>query len=222
VNQNPNKLLVEGHDDLFSVAGLMRHYINWPNNRDEVPVWIEVGYGASNILEKDYISTLVKNSTTKVLGVMLDADLDANARYDSFRNLCIGLFPKMPKQLPSDGLIIDNDEGKRIGLWLMPDNISKGAIEVFLKFLVPDTSNKEWQHAVKATTDAKGLGCKYKDCHMDKANLYSWLAWQDEPGQSPGNALTRKILDPKAPTAKPFVKWFMNLYSLQPSNNVLS
>jgi hypothetical protein len=222
VSQKQNKLIVEGHDDLFSVAGLMRHYVNWPDNKEEVPVWIEVANGASSILQKDYISTLVKNSTTKVLGVMLDADLDAGARYDSFKNLCVGLFPKIPKQLPAEGLIVDNDDGKRIGLWVMPDNASKGAIEVFLKYLVPDASDKEWQHAVKATSEAKKLGCKYKDCHLDKANLYSWLAWQDEPGQSPGNALTKKILDPRASTAKPFVKWFMDLYSLQPSNTLLS
>jgi hypothetical protein len=57
---------------------------------------------------------------------------------------------------------------------------------------------------------------------MDKANLYTWLAWQDEPGQTPGHALTRKILDPSSPSALSFVKWFMALYSLQPSNKILS
>jgi hypothetical protein len=139
----------------------------------------------------------------------------------SFRNLCLGFFPAMPKLLPESGLIVDNSDGKRLGLWIMPDNVSKGAIEIFLKFLVPDTEKDRWQHAVKSTSEAKNLGCKYKDCHTDKANLYSWLAWQDEPGQSPGNALTKKILDPKSPSAMPFVKWFMGLYSLQPSNELL-
>ena len=207
---------------MFSVAGLMRHFVNWPENKDDVPVLIQVGYGVSKILEKDYLSALIKDPSTTVLGVMLDADLDASSRYDSFRNLCKDFFPRMPTQLPATGLIENNDDGKRIGLWLMPDNISKGAIETFLRVLVPDTANKEWQHAVKSTSEARTLGCKYKDCHMDKANLYSWLAWQDEPGQSPGNALTRKVLDPKSASAKPFVTWFMKLYSLQPSNAVLN
>ena len=200
----------------------MRHYVNWPTKKEDYPVHIEVGFGASNILEKDYISTLIKDSNIKSLGVMLDADIDAGSRYASFRNICIGIFPGMPKLLPESGLIIENWDGKRIGLWVMPENVSKGAIEIFLKFLVPDIAKNEWQHAVKSTTEARILGCKYKDCHVHKANLYSWLAWQDEPGQSPGNALTRKILDPKSPSAKPFVKWFMELYSLQPSNTLLS
>ena len=200
----------------------MRHHVKWPENKDDYPVWIEVGYGATQILDKDYLSASIKDPSTNVLGVMLDADLDAGSRYDSFRNLCLGFFPDMPQQLPESGLIVDNSDGKRLGLWIMPDNVSKGAIEIFLKFLVPERDQKGWQHAVESTMKAKKLGCKYKDCHLDKANLYSWLAWQDEPGQSPGNALTRKVLDPKSPNAAPFVIWFMQLYSLQRSEELFS
>jgi hypothetical protein len=49
---------------------------------------------------------------------------------------------------------------------------------------------------------------------LPKAFLYTWLAWQDEPGQHPGAALTRKILDPHAASAVPFVNWFRQLYVL--------
>jgi hypothetical protein len=60
----------------------MRHYINWPtNSKDDYPVWIEVGFGASKILDRVYLSTSIKDPSTKVLGVMLDADLDATSRY---------------------------------------------------------------------------------------------------------------------------------------------
>jgi hypothetical protein len=114
VSHKPNKLLLEGHDDLFSVAGLMRHFVNWPDNKDDVPVWIQVGKGVSIILEKDYISTSIKDPSTTVLGVMLDADLDASSRYDSFRNLCKEYFPRMPTQLPATGLIDNNDDGKAV------------------------------------------------------------------------------------------------------------
>ncbi len=220
MNQNPNKLLVEGYDDLFSVIGLMRHHINWPANKDSAPIWIDVGNGATQILQKEYLSTSIKDPSTKVLGVMLDADLDAGSRYDSFRNLCLEFFPDIPKLMPGGGLIITNSDGKRLGLWIMPDNASQGAMEMFLKFLVPDKEQNAWRHAVRSTAEAKNFGCKYKDCHLDKANLYSWLAWQDEPGQSPGKALTRKILDPKSPSAAPFVKWIMDLYSLQHSSEL--
>jgi len=215
VNQNPNKLFVEGHDDLRSVVGLMRHHVKWSEKKTDAPVWIEIGSGVTKILQKEYLSTLMKDPSSKVLGVMLDADLDAGSRYDSFRKLCLDFFPTIPKTLPESGLIVDNSDGKRLGLWIMPDNASQGAMEMFLKFLVPPTEHNGWEHAVKSTLEAKTIGCKYKECHLDKAHLYSWLAWQDEPGQSPGNALTSKILDPKSPSATTFVNWMIALYSLQ-------
>jgi hypothetical protein len=221
VNPPQNKwLLVEGYDDLRSIAGLMRHHVNWPQEKHLAPVWIEIGSGAESILQKDYISTLLKTPNIKTLGIMLDANGDPISRFSSFRNLCVGSFPNIPKQLPTEGLITDNNDGQRIGLWVMPDNSSKGAIEIFLKYLIPDSTAPVWAHAVKSVTEAKKLGASCKECHIEKANIFTWLAWQDEPGQSPGTALARKVLDPTASNAKPFVKWFMELYQLQPSINL--
>lgn len=51
-----------------------------------------------------------------------------------------------------------------------------------------------------------------KPAPFEKANLHTWLAWQDEPGYPPGTALTRQLLDPHKETAAPFVKWFRNLF----------
>jgi hypothetical protein len=167
------------------------------------------------MLEKDFLSAKIKESNYDTLGIMLDADLNAEGRYQSFRNVCIGDFPDMPKQLPREGLIHTKKDGKRIGLWVMPDNNSKGAIEVFLKYLIPGLTTPVWEHAVKSVAEARVKGSTCKECHLDKANLFTWLAWQDEPGQNPGKALTRKILDPHSDTAKPFVRWFMELYQLE-------
>jgi hypothetical protein len=223
VRENPNRLLVEGQDDLFSIVGLMRHYVNWPKGKvknEDHPVLIRAVGGVEEILEPNYIPALIKDPTIKTLGVMFDADNDPISRYSSFKNLCIPYFQKMPKQLSAGGLIEQNEEGKRIGLWIMPDNVSKGAIELFIKELVPNTGIPSWQHAITSVIEARNKGATCRDCHVDKANLYSWLAWQDEPGQYPGHALTKKILDPKAPSAALFVKWFLELYSLQPSINL--
>ncbi|MDD5262905.1 MAG: hypothetical protein PHD76_13760 [Methylacidiphilales bacterium] len=216
-SDNPKRLIVEGQDDLYSVVGLMQHHIDWPSDRNASPVFIDIGHSVDEILAQDYITTLIKDPTISALGIMLDADEHAASRYSSFKHHCSRLFPKLPKDLPTQGLIIDNDDEKRIGLWVMPDNVSSGALEVFLQYLVPDASAAIWQHAVQSASDARDKGAQYRDCHRDKANLYTWLAWQDEPGQSPGRALTRKILDPSSPNAALFIKWFMELYSLQPS-----
>jgi hypothetical protein len=145
---------------------------------------------------------------------MLDADTKPRGRYDSVRNLCLSVFPDLPADLPNTGLIIDNDEGQRFGVWIMPDNSSEGSLETFLKYLVRDEAKPVWEHGVQSVTKAKEMGAACRDCHDEKANLYTWLAWQDPPGQYPGRALTKRVLDPNSPSAASFVTWFRELYQL--------
>jgi hypothetical protein len=94
----------------------------------------------------------------------------------------------------------------------MPDNLAERCLETFLRRLVTDEA--VWDHAVASVRHARDIGAKCKDVHLPKADLYTYLSWQDEPGQSPGAALTQRILDPKSPHAQPFVDWFRKLYEL--------
>jgi hypothetical protein len=207
-------MAVEGYDDLFSVVGLMRAHIPWPDDPRSAPVHIRIGFGAEGILKRGFLDGLLKSNVVKTLGVMLDADTIPLGRYQSIRALCQPFFPALPAILPEDGLVIENDDHKRLGVWIMPDNHSEGNLETFLRFLVPSKLQAVWKHAVESTEIAKKVGCEYRDSHIEKANLYTWLAWQDPPGQSPGECLTRKILDPNATSAAAFVTWFKKLYQL--------
>jgi hypothetical protein len=54
----------------------------------------------------------------------------------------------------------------------------------------------------------------YVDTHCDKANIYTWLAWQNPPGRQLHQAIIERILNPQHPNAQKFVKWFKNLYGL--------
>jgi hypothetical protein len=207
------RLIVEGIDDRHSVIGLMRHHVTWPKEKDDAPVWIALGNSADEILADDFLPTEIKTPGIDILGVVLDADTAPPGRYQRICQLCSELFPVIPKSPPSGGMITEND-GRRFGLWIMPDNLSDGCLETFLRHLVPNQSQPLWQLAMKSVADAKSVGAACRDCHTDKSNLYTWLAWQDPPGQSPGLALTQKCLDPHAPSANLFVKWFRELYRL--------
>lgn len=208
------QLVVEGYDDLFSVVGLMRAHVDWPQRPEECPVYMEIGKSAPEILEDGYLTTILKSREIQTLGVMLDADTKPSGRYERIRNLCSGFFPTLPEELPRDGLVSENDEHKWLGVWIMPDNSSEGCLETFLKYMVPNQSQSVWEHAIESVTAARAKGAPCRDGHTEKANLYTWLAWQDPPVQSPGIALTKKILDPHSPSAGPFVKWFRELYKL--------
>jgi hypothetical protein len=43
-------------------------------------------------------------------------------------------------------------------------------------------------------TEAKTKGAKFIDEHIDKAYIYSWLAWQKPPGRQLHNAIQEEIL----------------------------
>ena len=208
-------MIVEGGDDRHSVIGLMRAYIPWPDAEPEWPVVIDLGKSDSEILATGYITTYLKAPGLESLGVVLDADENpASSRYQRLHDLCQGMFPQIPRELPIDGLIVKNDEGKRLGIWIMPNNESGGSLETFLVQLVPDGDGPLWKHVLDCIHVAIECGAECRECHLDKAKLYTWLAWQDPPGRSPGIALTKKTLDPHSSHAATFVEWFRKLYKL--------
>ncbi len=192
----------------------MKAHVAWSADANEYPVYICAGGGATEILAAGLITLKLRERFTKILGIMLDADEKPKGRYRQIRSQCLVEFPEMPDDLPREGLVLENADGKRIGVWIMPDNIAEGGLEVFLRYMVPTESAHIWDHAKSSSESAKQIGARYHDCHSDKANLYTWLAWQNEPSQRAGEALTKKILDPHAPSATTFVKWFRDLYQL--------
>jgi hypothetical protein len=190
----------------------MSHHISWP--KDSRPVQIEVADGVDEVFQKGYITAHIKAQLTRRVGLMLDADSDPAARYERIRSRCIELFPDLPEQLPQSGLVTTNEDKKRLGVWIMPDNSSSGYLESFLRFLVPTEFEPLWNLAINSVTEARTLGAACRSVDIPKANLHTWLAWQEEPGRPFGVALTAKILDPFAPNAGPFVTWFRDLYEL--------
>lgn len=208
------QLLVEGQDDKFAVVGLMEHHIPWPDKRHDPPVFVDAVGSVSEILNTTYLRTKLKESGLQALGIMIDADDDPVSRWNSFRTICLQMFPALPTELPSGGLVIENSRGSRLGFWLMPDCSSSGMLETFLRHLVPVPAEPLWQHAKASFDAARSLGAACRVVHSEKARVHTWLAWQDPPGESFGRALTRKTLDPSAPAAVAFVAWFKLLYRL--------
>jgi hypothetical protein len=189
------QLLVEGEEDKFAVVGLMEHHIPWPDGKANAPVFIEAVGSVSEILNANYIRTKLKESGLEILGFMIDADDEPKSRWDSFRSLCGQAFPNLPVTLPAEGLVIQNENGLRMGLWLRPDCSSGGMLETFLRHLVPADAEAQWQHAEVSFEAAIALGSPCRPVHADKGRVHTWLAWQDPPGESFGRALTRRTLN---------------------------
>jgi hypothetical protein len=150
------------------------------------------------------------------LGVVVDADNKFQSRWDSIRNFCKTANLKgIPRIMPGKGLVLTSDDGRRFGVWIMPDNASQGMLETLCCRLIPASGRLLWEHAVASAANAKKIGAAFIDAHQQRAEIHTWLAWQDPPGERIGIALTSKKLDVASEIAKPFVDWFVELYELR-------
>ncbi|HEY9800680.1 MAG TPA: DUF3226 domain-containing protein, partial [Leptolyngbyaceae cyanobacterium] len=208
------KLLVEGKDDLRVIPELIeKNGIVWVNNKKEPIVSIE-DYGGYSNLNSDLILTELQASGLTHLGLMVDADDDPQARWQSIRDACSGSIADIPQEIPATGLIHTTNTGINFGVWMMPDNLMQGMLETFLAYMIPDESELLWTYAQEVVAEAKIKGAPFIDARTDKAKIYTWLAWQKEPGRQLHDAIKYKILNPQHSKAQVFVNWFKTLYDL--------
>lgn len=212
---NPNRLLVEGSEDLRVIPELIEaNGITWERGPKQRIVEIKATDGVENLLRPDKIRTELADPTVQRLGILLDADDQPTQRWQRVRAECVAAFPDLPAAPPPEGAVVRNQEGKSLGIWLMPDNQSRGMLETFLAYLVPAGGSDLWAYLQEVVAEARQRGAPYRDAHRDKAAIHTWLALQDSPGSQLHQAVLQKILDPRSPHAQPFVAWFRRLYEL--------
>jgi hypothetical protein len=211
-----NVLLVEGQDELRTIPELIEiNGINWGTRKNPV-VLLRDCEGCENIIDKNVIAVELKADGIEALGILLDADEHPLDRWIAIRNACrnSGMISGIPDELPVEGLIIEANNGVRVGIWMMPDNQLPGMLETFLGYLLPTDTSSLWALAEETIEKAKVQGAPFTEYHRDKAQIYSWLAWQKPPGRQLHQAIKQRILDPQHPEAQRFVSWFRQLYQL--------
>jgi hypothetical protein len=207
-------LLVEGKQEIRVIPELVEaNGVEWGSKKNPV-VYIRDYDGYQNLVNPDVISAELKASGLVALGIILDADADSLNRWQSLRNACVKSIPDIPETLPAEGLIHPLSNGLKFGVWIMPDNKMRGMLETFLAYMISTEHRALWEFAQEVSQTAKNMGASFTEPHTDKANIYSWLAWQNPPGRQLHQAIIEKILDPKHPNAQCFVTWFKSLYDL--------
>lgn len=97
----------------------------------------------------------------------------------------------------------------RVGVWIMPDNESRGALEEFAMELVPE-DDELWGYSDEVI---EGLPERRFDPNDEgKAHIHTWLAWQQTPREPIGRALTQGVLAPESALALRFVDWVRRLF----------
>jgi hypothetical protein len=196
-------LLVEGQDDKHVVWALAQHA--------ELPEVFEVSDkdGIDALLEM--LPAQLKASGLEVLGIMVDADTNMQARWQSLRDILTKSGYKVPKQPSLEGTIMSMEDKPTVGIWLMPDNQRTGMLEDFAADLISDD---DLLLPYARTSVAQLPERRYPDVQRAKAELHTWLAWQKEPGKPIGLAITAKYLNPASEQAQPFVNWLRTLFQI--------
>lgn len=207
-----HRLFVEGRDDQHAIIHLLkRHGYDWDGG-PSVP-FVHDAQGIDALLEA--LPAALKSYVR--VGVVVDADLSLIDRWDRIRCILAKSGINAPASPFPQGFVLA-DVGfarlERIGIWLMPDNKSPGTLEDFLSRLVP-ADDTCWPHAEASTKEAcETHGAPLPPKDMAKGVIYSWLAWQKEPGLPFGTAITARTLGHESVDATAFVAWFRRLFEL--------
>ena len=207
-----NKLLVEGETDKRIIPYLMEHNgVTWPK---APPVFIKPYGGVDEIMKPGVVEAEFKESGLEALGIVVDADGDAAARWDELRTSLGRDFAGLPDEIPAEGLRVVHGGKPRFGVWIMPDNRCEGMLEDLLVRLIPNDATALYEMARKCVGEAKSNRAPFRDVHERKAEVCTWLAWQDPPGLRLHEAVSKRVLDPTRPESSGFVTWFRSLYRL--------
>jgi len=211
-------LYVEGQSDLHTIVHLLaRHGIEL--DKDLGPVLIKNAKSDKGVL--DSMRTAARASTSRPVGFVVDADVPVARRWQSVCEHLKDLDLNLPGAPPTSGFLGDSPVSKaRIGVWIMPDNVTdEGKLENLVVTLVPP-ADALIDHAREATALAMARVAhlpaqdRLKEQDQLKAELHCWLAWQKEPGLSFGTALKVHFFRHDSAVALRFVEWFKKLYGV--------
>ena len=202
-------LLVEGINDKHVINNLLKaHDLE----------------GLITIRDKEGISNILATLKTEVdanqdfLGIVVDANSSLDSRWqslvDRLKDGEIGYQEVSAKPVES-GLILDRQGFlPKLGVWVMPNNKLVGKIENFIRLLVAEEKENLWQIVEKAVSEIPAEEKLFADKDIIKAQVHTFLAWQDEPGRPMGESITRRYFRIDAPEALNFVQWIRRLFEL--------
>ncbi len=163
----------------------------------------------------DAIPRRLLQSDLERLAVVVDADdRDPQARWEAIRGRLEGRgYKDVPTKLGDDGTVFDlslrpqTPRSVRFGVWIMPDNRSTGMLEDFVAQLIreDDAMLPFVDRFIESIPDDQR---RFKQPHLPKARIHSWLAVSETPGRPMGQAIKAdRQLDANNPSVQPFLDW---------------
>lgn len=201
VDPPPHLLLVEGQDDKH----VAQHV--WWRHAEDIPFCIDVKGSEAEL--RRVIFAEVKAEGRQSLGILLDANTDPGARWQSVRDRLAHAGIAAPERLSPDGTIIDGRP--RVGVWLMPDNAATGELEDFVIRMIPNR-DAVWPLAKRYIDGIPYAERKFSEKKQPRAQLYAWLAAREDPRRM-GEAIRTRDLAVDGPLCQTFAAWLKALFT---------
>lgn len=149
----------------------------------------------------------IKAPQRSAVGFVMDANDEVDGRWDSIREQLERMSIALPDKPQPSGTIVDN--APRVGVWLMPDNRSRGELEDFVAQMIPE-DDAVWPLAREYI---QGIPKKHRQfrCKIRKAEVYAWLASREEPGPM-GAAIRKRDLSTDGQLCRDFSQWLKRLF----------
>lgn len=204
-DSSANVLLVEGRDDEHVVKSLIDRFGH------VIPFSVEEKGGIRPLIDSIAAEILAPNR--KAIGVLVDANDDLDARWQAVKHQfmqaeVIGI-PKAPS--PKGTIIPNLPSGPKVGVWLMPDNDSKGELETFVRSMI-SSDDPLWPMIDEFVKNIPEEHREFSPKKILRAKLYVWLATRERPGLM-ATAIRAKYLDIEGPLVQDFVNWIVSLFS---------
>jgi hypothetical protein len=198
------RLLVEGPDDLHLIKNLSReHGLNFAE-RSEIH-----DCGGVAALLGEVLPAHLRAGSYDALAVIVDADENVASRWQAIRHHLITAGYDAPANPQASGLVL-RDRRPAVGVWIMPDNTLPGTLETFAERLIP-ASDELWPMARATVAGIPAASQRFTAAHTRKAEIHTYLAWQQDPGTPLGLAVTKRYFDAHTSAATEFVDWLRRL-----------
>ena len=223
LSQSDRVLLVEGQDDKHVVRQIcLRHPSFSVEGQYDKEQMVLDSPSASSFTIRDTgnvdkvlesIGPEIKAPGRQAVGILVDGNDNVKGRWNAImgrlRKAGIMQLPSSPK---SSGTIISSKlpSKPRIGIWLMPDNSSRGELEDFIARMIPE-SDAVWPLSRHYIDEIPKRERKFKPKKTRRAQIHAWLAAREDPRHM-GTAIGAKDLEVDGVLCQRFIAWLIELF----------
>lgn len=209
-----NVLLVEGPDDLHVVLHLYKKMEGKDPN-----FCIRDMKGHANLLAD--VNNEIRGGNRDVVGVIVDADDDPDARWEEVVNKINEIGIAIPHTGREYGVVEpgkpdDESRWPRVGVWVMPDNQASGELEDFIDPMIPpDTAArllaKDYIDRVLNEISSKEDKGRLQERKRLRGEVHAWLATRRRPRHM-GAAIEAAYLSTDGELCRNFMAWLRRLF----------